>query len=132
MVQPNAAAYVGVPADPGRYCCAARTASNRCATEGSEEDLNRRQQRKQRGLCLGFCDGHPVGVPGDSPVLQSSSVSPSSSSFGLVRFSGVQAKLPSLTFSVHPSSILVCGRSLFSETGYTLMAGLVRKVPTGM
>ena len=52
---------------------AARIASNRCATEGSEEDLNRRQQRKQRGLCLGFCDGHPVGVPGDSPVLQSSS-----------------------------------------------------------
>jgi len=32
-----------------------------CTTEGSKEDLNRRQQRKQRGLRSGFCDGHPVG-----------------------------------------------------------------------
>jgi hypothetical protein len=34
---------------------------DQCPTEGCEEDLNRRQQRKQRGLGLGFCDGHPVG-----------------------------------------------------------------------
>jgi hypothetical protein len=32
------------------------------STEGIEENLNRRQQRKQRRIeDLGFCDGHPPG-----------------------------------------------------------------------
>jgi hypothetical protein len=61
LAQPNAAAYAGVPANSGSILLRRPDRFERCLTEGSEKDLNRRQQRKQRGLGLGFFDGHPVG-----------------------------------------------------------------------
>jgi hypothetical protein len=57
MVQPNAAPRIGWSANRRRYCCRPNRFEH-CSTEGSEEDLNRRQQR---GLGSGFRDGHPVG-----------------------------------------------------------------------
>ena len=63
-----------------------------CSTEGSEEDLNRRQQRKQRGSGFGFpcwSSGRAFGVP------QSSSSSFSSSSLdGAAKCSGTHVGVP--------------------------------------
>jgi hypothetical protein len=62
---------VGAQADRRQYAAPPQPlpSFDQCPTEGGQEDLNRRQQRKQRGLGLGFCDGHPVG---HSATLRSS------------------------------------------------------------
>jgi hypothetical protein len=71
MAQPNEAAYVGVPADSGSILLRRPDRFERCSTEGSEEDLNRRQQRNKGDWGLGFCNGHPVGPSAlsGSPVV---------------------------------------------------------------
>ena len=66
MVQPNAAAP---HRRVGRSASISLRRLNRFdprSTEGSKENLNRRQQRKQRRTGLGFRDGHPLGAFGVS------------------------------------------------------------------
>jgi hypothetical protein len=66
MVQPNAAAPCRLVFRSASCCCdAALNRFDQCSTEGSEENLNRRQQRKRRRIRGGspsWSSGRAFGV----------------------------------------------------------------------
>jgi hypothetical protein len=54
MVQPNAAAYVGVPADPGRYCWRRPNRFESMRNRRQRRGFEQKAAKETKGIVLGF------------------------------------------------------------------------------